>query len=205
MHRSIAVDGGQKFSIGTKTNGSDPIGVLFDSMKKFAVFCLVNLHHAAWSAERNGAVHVWESANGGIVYTLSEHKDGITGLAWRPDGGVLATTGEDGKLVLWSMDDGFPLRAVKAHEKKSSDRYTRLTGALDVAYLPNGGLFTSGRDRALRLWTTDGAKLKSLPEIPDLPLAATVTHDGSKALTGHRDGRVLLWDLKSGSSTELPR
>ena len=157
------------------------------------------------TGDRNGAVHVWESANGGIVYTLSEHKAGITDLAWRPDGGVLATTGEDGKLVLWSMDDGFPLRALKAHKKKSSDRYTRLTGALDVAYLPNGGLFTSGRDRALRLWTTDGAKLKSLPEIPDLPLAATVTHDGSKALTGHRDGRVLLWDLKSGSSTELPR
>lgn len=157
------------------------------------------------TGDRNGAVYVWEAENGGIVYSLTEHKAGITDLAWRPDSGVLATTGEDGKLVLWSMDDGFPLRAVKAHEKKSSDRYTRLTGALDVAYLPDGGLFTSGRDRSLRLWKTDGAKDKALPELPELPLAAAVTHDGSRALTGHRDGRVLLWDLVSGSSTELPR
>ena len=118
---------------------------------------------------------------------------------------MLATTGEDGKLVLWSMKDGFPLRSVKAHEQKTSDRFTRLTGALDVAYLPDGGLFTSGRDRALRLWKTDGAKDHTVSDLPELPLAAAVTHDGSQALTGHRDGRVLLWNLTSGASQELPR
>lgn len=157
------------------------------------------------TGDRNGAVHVWESESGGIVYSLSEHKAGITDLAWRPDGGVLATTGEDGKLVLWSMEDGFPLRSVKAHEQKSADRFTRLTGALDVSYLPDGGLFTSGRDRSLRLWKTDGAKHKAVSDLPDLPLAAAVTHDGTRAITGHRSGQVLLWDLVSGASKELPR
>jgi len=157
------------------------------------------------TGDRNGAVHVWESANGGIVYTLNEHKAGITDIAWRPDGGVLATTGEDGKLVLWSMKDGFPLRSVKAHEQKTSDRFTRLTGALDVAFLPNGGLFSSGRDRSLRLWKTDGAKDRAVSDLPKLPLAAAVTHDGSRALTGHRDGRVILWDLTSREARELPR
>ena len=157
------------------------------------------------TGDRNGGVHVWEAANGGIVYSLSEHKAAITDIAWRPDGEVLATTGEDGKLVLWSMKDGFPLRAVKAHEQKTTDRYTRLTGALDVAYLSDGGLFTSGRDRALRLWKTDGKKAKDIPELPALPLSAAVTHDGTRALTGHLDGRVMVWDLVTGKAQELPR
>ena len=157
------------------------------------------------SGDRNGAVHVWETKSGGIVFSLSEHKEGVTDIAWRGDGEVLATTGEDGKLVLWSMKDGFPLRSVKAHEERTSDRYTRNTGALDVAYLPSGGLVTAGRDRALRLWKTDGKKLKEWKGMTTLPIATAVTHDGSRALTGHGDGRVLLWDLFSGTSVELAR
>lgn len=155
------------------------------------------------SGDRNGAVHVWETDSGGILYSLSEHKQGITDIAWRPDGKVLATSGEDGKLVLWSMDDGFPLRAIKAHEKKTTDRYTRLTGVLDLAYRPDGSLFTSGRDRALRLWQTDGKRTRDIAGLTALPLAAAVTHDGSHALTGQGDGTLLLWDLVSGIVTEL--
>lgn len=157
------------------------------------------------SGDRNGAVHVWESKTGGIVFSLSEHKAGITDLAWRPDGKVLASTGEDGKLVLWSMEDGFPLRAVKAHEKKSQDRYTRSTGALSVSYLPDGGLATSGRDRMVRLWKTDGGRAREIGKMPDLPIATAVAHDGKRAFTGHRDGRVLLWNLERKTSVELER
>jgi len=155
------------------------------------------------SGDRNGAIHVWEAKSGGIVYSLSEHKEAITDIAWRPDSKVLATSGEDGKLVLWSMDDGFPLRAIRAHEKKTTDRFTRLTGILDVAYLPDGRLFTSGRDRALRLWATNGRRAKDIPSLSSLPLAAAVTHDGTRALTGQSDGSLILWDLFSGIPTEL--
>jgi len=155
------------------------------------------------TGDRNGAVHVWEADTGGIVFSLSEHKESVTDIAWRADGSVLATTGEGGKLVLWSMKDGFPVRAVRAHETKTNDRYTSLTGALDVAYLPDGSLFTSGRDRSLRLWRTDGGKAAAFSDVPALPLAATITHDGTRALTGHLDGSLLIWDLSSGKSQEL--
>ena len=102
------------------------------------------------SGDRNGGLHIWEAETGGIVLTLAEHQSRVTDLSWRPDGNVIASTGEDGKLILWDMKDGWPSKIARAHERKSENRYTKLTGALSVAFSHSGDLVTAGRNREVR-------------------------------------------------------
>ena len=150
------------------------------------------------SGDRNGGIHVWETDGAGIVYTLDEHKMKVSAFSWRPDGQVLASAGEDGKLVLWDMKDGWPTRTVAAHTEKSTSRYSKRTGVLDMRFASDGRLLTAGRDRRLKLWKTDGALLSQFAESTSLPLQAAFSADGSMGFAGTLSGAVEVWDLNSG-------
>ena len=77
------------------------------------------------TADRAGGIFLWESQTGGIIVSLAEHKDSVTTLAWRSDSRVLASGGEDGELVLWNAQDGFPIATdTKTHSRKRMDRST---------------------------------------------------------------------------------
>lgn len=149
------------------------------------------------SGDRNGGIHVWEADNAGIVYTLDEHKVKVTSLAWRSDSKLLASAGEDGKFVLWDVTDGWPTRSVQAHDEKSESRYSRRTGILDIAYSPQGNITTIGRDRAIRLWKTDGAKDKDSEISGALPTQIAILSDGTSAVVGNLSGDLRIWDLDS--------
>ncbi len=47
-----------------------------------------------------------------IAQRLDGHTDTVTGMAFTPDGQILATGGFDGTLRLWSMPDGTPLATI---------------------------------------------------------------------------------------------
>lgn len=147
------------------------------------------------TGDRNGGIHVWETGTGGIVYTLDEHKVKVNALSWRPDSKVLASAAEDGKFVLWDMKDGFATRMASAHEAKSSNRYTRTTGVLDLKFLPDGRLLTTGRDRAIRLWNADGTKAKQVTNLESLPLSISISPDALHAFVGDFNGRLQVWKL----------
>ncbi len=81
-----------------------------------------------------------------------------------------------------------PLAELKGHK-----------GAVgNVAYTDDGrSIVTSGDDRTLRIWSsTTGSLSRTVPldESPPTSLALM----GTRALTGHDDGRVMLWDLDRG-------
>lgn len=149
------------------------------------------------TGDRNGGIHVWESENAGIVYTLAEHKARITGLSWRHDGQLLASGAADGKFVLWDMKDGFPTRTASPHTvKQEPSRYTRHTGILDIAFARDGRLLTSGRDRTLRFWKTDGSPIGEVRDLETLPTQAVFSWDGKVAVTGHLNGDLRIWDSR---------
>ena len=148
------------------------------------------------TGDRSGGIHVWETNNGAIVFSLSEHKVRVTDLAWRSDSTILASGSDDGTVILWSLKDGFPVRNIVAHSQKSSPRYSRRTGVLDVNFAHDGRFLTTGRDASTRLWSPDGQSVLKLSE-PALPVSPSLLAGGEQAVVGRFDGTLSIYDLKT--------
>ena len=66
-----------------------------------------------------------------------------------------------------------------------------------VAYAANGReIVTAGSDATLRLWGASGQLVRTLP-LDEGP-ATALTLSGSRMLTGHGNGQIVLWDIERG-------
>jgi hypothetical protein len=149
------------------------------------------------TADRSGGIHLWESAAGGILVSLSEHKDSVTSLSWRGDGHLLASGSEDGQLIIWDARDGFPVAtAANAHQPKPAGKvYGKPPGGvLSVQFLPDGRLVSIGRDRTMRLWTSEGKAKEISAPFDALPTKVVARYDSKLVIAGDYKGRLLLWD-----------
>ncbi len=151
------------------------------------------------TADRTGAIHLWDASTGGILLTLSEHKAAVRALAWRSDSRMLASGGEDGLLIWWDTKDGWPaILKNNAHPpKRPEGSYGKLpNGILSVAFGPTGELISAGRDRQIRLWATNGDAEKSFPSESSLPLQAAISSDGKLFIDGDASGQLHYWTEK---------
>ena len=154
------------------------------------------------SGDRSGGIHVRETDNGAIVFALDEHKVRITDLSWRPDGNVLASGAEDGNLILWSINDGFPLRNIVAHSSTEAPRYSRRTGVLSIDFAADGRIFTTGRDGMARLWSSDGTQLQQFAIDGGLPLSSAFIDKDNAAVVGAFDGSLQIFDPAAKTKTQ---
>jgi WD40 repeat protein len=77
-----------------------------------------------------------------LVRTLSGHI-GVCGVAFSPDGRLLATASADGTARLWDPATGQHQRTLTGHTN----------AVLGVAFSPDGRLLaTAGDDGTMRLW-----------------------------------------------------
>lgn len=148
------------------------------------------------TADRAGGVHMWEAATGGFLVSLAEHKDAINSLSWRTDGVMLASGSEDGQLILWDTRDGFPASTMTPHQPKPAPgTFGKLPGGvLSVQFGPDGRLFSTGRDKALRVYSSQGKALGALPPSTAMLTKVAVSFDGKVAFAGDAQGKVHIWD-----------
>ena len=73
--------------------------------------------------------------------------------SWRGDGLLLASGCEDGQIIVWNAQDGFPVATIaKAHTPKAAPgdlRQDRRRRA-ECEFMPDGRLASVGRDRTIR-------------------------------------------------------
>jgi WD40 repeat protein len=122
--------------------------------------------------------------------TLSGHNRGAISLGFRGDSKQLAVGTGFGRIHLWDVITGAPLRSWKGHE-----------GIIySIQYSPEGGrLLTAGHDTLARVWEAgSGEGLLTLKGHKEAVAGAVYTPDGKRIVTGSGDNTVRVWDARTG-------
>jgi WD40 repeat protein len=120
---------------------------------------------------------------------VNKHDDVIYGLAFSPDGRLLASCGYDRVIRVWDVRSAqrTELHLLKDH----SD------AVYGVAFSPDGKLLASGSaDRAVKVWdVASGRRLHTLGEPTDWVYAVAWSPDGRHLAAAGVDRSVRVWDV----------
>lgn len=188
--------------------------------------------------QEDTSVRVMDAAKLQTIWTLKGHPQPCYGLAFSPDGKILATGDDTARIYLWDMKTGKKIREFprdKGHQR----------GIQTLSFSPDGKKLASvGKDGQVRIWNTAGghpiasivevginyygaefmpsgtfvsATLegavsmfdgKTFKKIVTLPTpnktginALTLSLDGTNVIAAARDGRLLVYNLKTRQRT----
>ena len=117
-------------------------------------------------------------------------------MSWRADSQMLATSSEDGRLIQWFAEDGFPARSTNAQAGGGrAPQGGGLPGVMAVHYAHNGQIATCGRDDTARIWNAGGNQVARIEGF-DLPSRVAFSHDDERLFIGGFTGKVRVWSLK---------
>ncbi len=159
----------------------------------------------AWSGDSRslavaggeGAVlHVEDAAQSPQVHELGEHGMGVLAVAWQPRGSVIASSGQDGTVVLWNTD--------RTLDPKRLRRATAWTERL--AFSSDGKLLAASTGKTVTVWSGEGELLHESAPHPGSVASIAWDRTGSERVTG-RDlaaatfGGVWVHRIESGKLT----
>ena len=117
----------------------------------------------------------------------------VTGLAYSPDGTMVATDDIKGHLQLWST-------ATRARISSLTPDPGKKVGVL--AFSPSGNLLASDEPDGVRVWRVTGHRLKSLGVIPvTAPAALAFNANDNLLAVGDDSGGIVLFDFTNGKMT----
>ncbi|MEG4805374.1 hypothetical protein QUB63_32405 [Microcoleus sp. ARI1-B5] len=97
------------------------------------------------SASYDGTVKLWNSADGTLINTISDHSAGAGDVKFSPDGQMVASSGVHSKVKIWKLD-GTLVKTFTGHQE----------AVTSVAFSPDGKtLASSSADKTVILWNLD--------------------------------------------------
>jgi WD40 repeat protein len=129
----------------------------------------------------------------GPLYAPGRQSRDINGLAFSPNGRLLATAGNDNSMVLWDLARRVPIG--RRLRPGGGDLITA------VAISPDGRMVASGVDDGTVILTRvpDGKELYKLtPMGMSGPISLAFSPDGKTLAIASTDGKMRLWDPRTG-------
>jgi WD40 repeat protein len=125
-----------------------------------------------------------------LARALTGHDGEVFGVAFSPDGRLLATTSVDQTVWLWDLASGEHRRTLTGHDSV----------VYGVAFSPDGRLLaTTSADGTARLWDpATGGHLRALTGHDGEVFGVAFSPDGRLLATTSVDGTARLWDPATG-------
>jgi WD40 repeat protein/mono/diheme cytochrome c family protein len=133
-------------------------------------------------------------ADGKPIAKLEGHTNQVRGLAFSPDGKLLAAAGGNpgqfGEIKLWSVAEKKELLSIRGHRDN----------IFAIAFSPDGKLLAScSYDRLVKLWdVTTGKEVKNLKDHTDAVFAVTFSADGKLLASASADRTIKIWNAATG-------
>ena len=155
------------------------------------------------AAVQPDGVQLWDIGRQTLLRTLRGHShtnfehgggvvsEAVTGLAFSPDGQLLATCSKDGTVKIRKVFDGTEVRTITA----TAAQVAFSTGLTDLAFSPDGKyLVTSGLRSPLKLWdVATGREVRSF--FGQVSAERVVfSPDGTRLASASPGGGVKIWD-----------
>ncbi len=141
-------------------------------------------------------VHIWDTASGKVVRSLSGSRKLVLSVAWSPDGRFIAS-GSYGKPVrVWDAGNGKAVHTLTGHTK----------GVSSVAWSPDGRLLVSGsHDNTVRVWNRGSGRTVIALRHGSHVYSVAWSPDGRFLATGSHDKTAIIWNAADGRSVRTLR
>src|SRR5262249_26883261 len=148
---------------------------------------------------------VWDVSSGKLLRRLKGHSGRVEALAYHPGGKLVATASDEaprglgvqdgpGMVRLWDPVAGREVRALKVSK----------SGAVAVAFSPDGKLLATGNWEGFALWRADTATLVRRINIlipgTDRLACLAFSPSGKTLATGNHHA-IRLWDVATGKES----
>ena len=138
------------------------------------------------AAGEDAVVRLYDAGNCELEMELPTKQGETNGAAFCRDGERMATAGDDGTIRVWDLETREELVTIKAHKGL----------AYQVAFSPDGRLFSCGNDPDIRIWDAKtGEACGVLRGHTDTVEAIELAPDGGHLASVSMDHTVRLWDL----------
>lgn len=141
-----------------------------------------------------GGAEIWVLSSGENQATLTGHETPFTvpSVAFSPDSQRAATSGYDGTVRLWNVENGKAIAVLRGHTH----------WVYQVAFAANGKtLLSASRDGTGRLWDPSSLEERRVLNhcaAPHAVRSIAMTVDGTTVATASTDGTIKLWDADTG-------
>lgn len=147
------------------------------------------------STGADGEVKLYDVATWRETRTLAGHKSGPSGMAFSPDGKLLATwdQDEDNSIKLWDPTTGALVRTLEGHPSK-------YLGVMAATFSADGRWLAAASDqKAVRVWEVASgreiATFRGSPGRIHYVESATISPDGRWLITEGSDAAVVWWEI----------
>jgi WD40 repeat protein len=141
------------------------------------------------AASKDGAIKLWNAADGKETFRLTGHVGPVTNLAFTGNGQFLVSTGMDSTMRFWNPANGQNVAVVGAHSAPVL--------ALGLAANGTAG-YTAGADGLLKFWQMPPVPPRPFPAHGDSVTCLALSADGATLVTGCSDKNVRVLNFENG-------